>query len=73
MSNLSEKELVAKGKIKGKLEELMPKGTVVDDALLEKVAGGLSEEAFLSQMAGLGLIVADAKPYPGGLGSGKTK
>ncbi|MBQ9061471.1 MAG: hypothetical protein IJ121_01395 [Eubacterium sp.] len=73
MSNLSEKELAVKGKIKGKLEELMPKGAVVDDALLEKVAGGLSEEAFLSQMAGLGLIVADAKTYPGGLGGGKTK
>ena len=70
---MSEKEIAAKGRIKGKLEELMPKGSVVDDALLDKVAGGLSEEAFLSQISNIKLIMADAKPYPGGLGKKKKK
>lgn len=73
MGNMSEKEIAAKGRIKGKLEELMPKGSVVDDALLDKVAGGLSEEAFLSQISNIKLIMADAKPYPGGLGGTKKK
>ncbi len=71
MSNISEKEIAAKGRIKGKLEELMPKGTVVDDVLLDKVAGGLSDEGFLSEILQFDQSLADAKPYPGGLGKSK--